>query len=275
MKRNVNSLVVALLLGISPAWAQETLEQGSMDHGAMQGGSPPPDARDPHAWSGGQDFGPLPRMRMADEHTFGSLLVDRLEYVESRNNNATAYEIQGWWGRDYDRLVLKAEGEIEGGRLHEAHTELLWGHAIAAYWNTQLGVRHDHGEAPDRTWLAFGIEGLAPYRFKVDITAYVGEQGRSALRLGAEYELLFTQRLILQPRVEANLYGKRDEARDQGSGLSDVTAGLRLRYEIHRQFSPYIGAEWSGLYGGTADFARASGARTDETRWVAGVRAWF
>jgi copper resistance protein B len=252
-------------------------DAGGMDHGSMsmQGGSPPPDARDPHAYSGGEDFGPIPRPRMGDEDKFGMLMLDRLEAVRTDDNTSTAYDMQAWYGRDYDRAVLKAEGDIDAGKLMEARTELLWGHALAAYWNTQLGVRHDSGEGPDRDWLAFGIQGLAPYWFELDIAAYVGESGRSTLRLEAEYELLLTQRLILQPRVEANVHGKRDVERGLGSGLADVSAGLRLRYEIRREFAPYVGVEWAGQYGATADYARAAGDDTRETRIVAGLRMWY
>lgn len=274
--------------GAQPAMKHEMPSDspsGAMDHGDMnmQGGAAPPDARDPHGYSGGYtlDSGPyaLPgprRLRMSDEHSFGALVVDRLERARARHDGtATAYDAQAWFGRDYDRLVLKAEGEAAGGKLQEARTELLWGHAIATFWDTQLGVRYDSGVGPDRGWLAFGVQGLAPYWFEVDATAYVGDSGRSALRLGAEYELLLTQRLILQPRVEFNVYGKRDEARDIGSGLADGVAGLRLRYEVTRQIAPYVGVEWATKFGRTADFARAEGERLTETRWVAGLRFWF
>lgn len=257
----------------------------AMDHGEMnmQGGSAPPDARDPHAYSGGYtlESGPYalpgPRaLRLSDEHNFGGLLVDRLEWTRARDgDNAAAYEIQSWFGRDYDRLVIKAEGEVAQGKLEEARTELLWGHAIATFWDTQLGVRYDSGVGPDRGWLAFGVQGLAPYWFEVDAAAYVGNNGRSALRLGAEYELLLTQKLILQPRIEVNLYGKSDTARDIGSGLADGTAGLRLRYEFTRQIAPYVGVERAGKFGQTADMARAAGEKPSETRWVAGMRFWF
>ncbi len=257
---------------------------GAMDHGDMnmQGGSAPPDARDPHAASGGYtlESGPyvLPgprQLRMADEDSFGALLVDRLERGYSSDGNATAYDVQAWFGRDFDRLVIKAEGDIARGKLQEARTELLWGHAVATFWDTQLGARYDSGVGPDRGWLAFGVQGLAPYWFEVDAAAYVGSNGRTALRLGAEYELLLTQKLILQPRIEVNLYGKSDAARDIGSGLSDAAAGLRLRYEFTRQFAPYVGVERAGKFGQTADLARAAGETTNETRWVAGVRFWF
>ena len=256
-----------------------TMDQRDM---TMQGGSAPPDARDPHAYSGGYtlDSGPyaLPgprQLRLSDEHSFGALRVDRLERVYTRDGNATAYDAQAWFGRDYDRLVLKAEGDAARGKLQDARTEVLWGHAVATFWDTQLGVRYDSGVGPDRGWLAFGIQGLAPYWFEVDATAYVGNNGRTALRLGAEYELLLTQKLILQPRIEVNVYGRRDQARDIGSGLSDGAAGLRLRYEITRQVAPYVGVEWAGKFGESADFARAAGEKRSETRWVAGVRFWF
>lgn len=249
-------------------------DMGTMDMGSMQGGSPPPDARDPHAYAEGYDFGPY-KLRLADTYSLGALLVDRLEAVRSDGNTSTAYDLQAWYGRTYDRAVLKAEGDYDNGEFEEAQTELLWGHAIAAFWDTQLGVRYDSGEGPDRTWLAFGVQGLAPYWFEIDATGYIGEKGRTALNLEAEYELLLTQKWILQPRIEAAFYGKDDAERGIGSGLAEASAGLRLRYEIRREFAPYVGVEWVGKFGGTKDLARAAGDDTSETRWVAGLRFWF
>lgn len=259
-------------------------DMAGMDHGdmQMQGGSAPADARDPHAYSGGYALGTgtyalggTRSLHLADEHSFASVLVNRLERVHTSDSNATAYDAQAWFGRDADKLVLKAEGDVARGKLQEARTELLWGHAIASYWDTQLGLRHDSGTGPERSWLAFGVQGLAPYWFELDATAYVGQGGRTALRLGAEYELLLTQRLILQPRVELTAYGKDDEARHIGSGLSSGVAGLRLRYEINRQLAPYVGVERSAKFGRTADLVRAEGEPSSQTRWVAGVRFWF
>lgn len=242
---------------------------------SMQGGSAPADARDPHAYSGGYDFGPFSPLRMGDEDYMAGLMINRLERAQTSHNVLSVYDLQGWIGKDYDKLVLKAEGEVDDGKLHEARTEILWSHALDAYWNTQLGARQDSGVAPGRSWLAFGVQGLAPYWFEVDATVYVGEQGRTAIRLGAEYELLITQKLILQPRVEANFYGMQDEARQLGTGLSSLVAGMRLRYEIRRELAPYVGMDWSGKFGGTADYASAAGARTSDTSVVAGVRLWF
>jgi copper resistance protein B len=282
--------LAAMTIGLLPVWAQEPAQKTGemdatpgMDQGSgmnagpplMQGGSAPPDARDPHAYSDGYDFGPIPPPQMGDAHNFGSLLVDRFERVRTSDNSSAEYDMQAWYGGTYDRAVLKAEGERDGGEWQHARTELLWGHAVAAYWDTQLGVRYDGGTEPSRNWLAFGVQGLAPYWFETEVTGYVGERGRTALRFAAEYELLLTQKLILQPRLEANVYGKRDAERALGSGLSDAAAGVRLRYEIRREFAPYVGIERSGKFGATADFARAVGEDTQETRLVAGVRFWF
>ena len=246
-----------------------------MKHGRMQGGSAPLDARDPHAYSAGFDFGPLPRLRLADEYNFGSLLIDRLEVVKNDDNTWSGYDLQGWYGRDYNRLVVKAEGEVDNGELEESSTELLWGHAIASFWNAQLGVSYESGEGPNQSWLALGVQGLAPYWFEVDATAYIGENGRTALGVEAEYELLLTQKIILQPRFETTIYGKDDIERGLGSGLSDMTIGVRLRYEIKREFAPYIGIEWAGLFGDTADYARAAGQTDSDSRILAGLRFWF
>ena len=261
---------IAVLLGPVSGGAQDA----AMDMGPVQGGSPPPDARDPHAYSGGQDFGPL-KLELADTRRLASLRVDNLEAVRTHGNTLVPYDLEAWYGRTYDRAVLKAEGDIDGGELAEARTELLWGHAFAAFWDSQLGVRYDSGAGPNREWLAFGVEGIAPYWFEIEATAYLGEAGQSALRLDASYDLLLTQKLVLQPRIEANIYGKRDVERGLGSGLSDVSAALRVRYEIRRELAPYFGIEWVRKYGETEDLARAAGDDPNDARLVAGLRFWF
>jgi len=254
-----------------------------MTHGSMQGGSAPADARDPHAYSGGYSLTSGPYLLSGSHlhHTgnknFVSIMVDRFEAVRGWDDTDTsaAYELQAAYGRDFDKAVLKAEGHIDDSGLEEAGTELLWSHAVAAYWNTQLGLRYDSVEGVDRYWLAGGIQGLAPYWFEVDLTAYVGEEGRGALRLESEYELLLTQKLILQPRLEATMFSKSDPERGLGSGLADLTGGIRLRYEFVREFGPYLGIERSGAFGSTSDYLKDDGKEAYETRLVAGVRFWF
>lgn len=288
----IKKLIAAamLMLSLSPAWAGSDAHTGhrpsapatamedmdmegmEMDHGAD---AAPPEPRDPHAYAGGYDFSQFPMRHEMGEFKLGSLRVDRLESVSGNHNTFTRYGLQAWYGGAFDRAVLKAEGDYDNGKLEEASTELLWSHAVAPYWDRQLGLRYDSGIEPDRTWLALGIQGLAPYWFEVGATGYLGEEGRTALNLEAEYELLFTQKLILQPSIEASFYGKDDPDRGIGSGLSEVAAGLRLRYEVRREIAPYVGIEWAGKFGGTADYARAEGLDPKETRVVAGLRFWF
>jgi len=282
------SAIAAITLSVVAVWGQNAMAAGgakttpesaqAADDIAdmkMQGGSAPANARDPHAYSGGYGFRPTPRLVMADEYYMSGLMINRLERAQTGKSMFNAYDLQGFVGKDYNRLVIKAEGEVSEGKIHEARTELLWGRALAAYWNTQLGVRNDSGELPGRNWLAFGVQGLAPYWFEVDVTAYVGDQGRTALRVGGEYELLITQKLVLQPRIEANFYGMQDEARELGSGLSSLVTGLRLRYEIRREFAPYVGIDRAEKFGGTADYARAAGESTSNIIVVAGLRMWY
>lgn len=295
--RIVTGLTPAVVMAVclSPAWGVEKPRDNSVsvnsasDVVSMDGtegmeargravspGEPSArELRDPNAYADGFGFGPMPRPRFADEQRFAFFLVDRLEGVRTSEGSTWAYDLQGWYGRDYDRLVWKAEGDADGGTLQEARTEVLWGHAVAPFWDVQLGARYDSGIEPDRGWLAVGFQGMAPHWLEIDATAYLGDAGRAALRLDAEYELLFTQRLVLQPRLEANFYGRDDPARGLGAGLSDLAAGIRLRYEIRREIAPYVGLEWSGRYGGAADYARAAGDSSAETRWVAGMRLWF
>ncbi|WP_257885043.1 copper resistance protein B [Variovorax sp. RO1] len=244
--------------------------------GPMQGGSPPPDARDPDAYAEGMPKMAMPGMDMADDERYGQMLVNELEYAKGRDARGQNLNVEAWYGGDYNKLWIKAEGERRAGRLDAFRTEALWDHAIATFWSTQLGVRHDNGGGGrSRSWLAFGVQGLAPYWFETEATAYVGSGGALAARLELRYELLLTQKWILQPKLEANFYGKNDPQRGIGSGLSDMELGLRLRYEMTRQFAPYIGVTWTRKFGNTAAYARQAGERVRDTQIVAGVRFWF
>jgi copper resistance protein B len=231
--------------------------------------------RDPHAYADGQDYSGLSKPMMGDTEYLGSLIVDRLEGVHAQDDFSMTYDWQAWYGQDYDRIVVRAEGEIDQGTFKNARNEALWGHALAAYWDTQVGVRLDSGLGVDRVWGAFGIQGFAPYWIYMEATAYVGEQGRTAFRLESEYDVLISQKLIIQPRIEINLYSQGDPSRLVSSGLSNIEAGLRLRYEIYRELAPYIGIEWAGTFGPSADTIRAGGGKAEETRFVAGVHFWF
>ena len=211
-------------------------------------------------------------MGMDDRAKVGMVSLERLEYVEG---GAKAWSAQAWYGGDFNKFRLRTEGRHADGEIEHADVELLWSHALAPFWDSQVGIRQDFGRGPDRTWAAFGVQGLAPYWFELSATAYVGAQGRTALRVESDYELLLTQRLVLQPRLELNAYGKDDHAAGIGSGLADAGFGVRLRYEIRREFAPYVGVEWRRSFGETADLARADGHDASDMQWVVGVRAWF
>lgn len=246
-----------------------------MDMSSMQGGNASPDARSPD-YSNGYRYTDMPGMAMSDHAKEGTLLIDQLEYAhDNHGNNSTFIDGQFWYGRDFNKLWVKFEGEQARGKLEDLRTEALWYHATSAYWGTQLGVREDFGEGPNRTWAAFGVEGLAPYWFETEATIYVGQNGRTAARVQFEYEELLTQRLILQPKFEVDLYGKDDPQRGIGSGLSDAELGLRLRYEIRREFAPYVGVVWQQRFGRTAALYRAQNEPVGDLQFIAGIHFWF
>lgn len=146
---------------------------------------------------------------------------------------------------------------------------------ISDWWNLQVGGRQDFGPGQSRSWAVIGIEGLAPQWFETEVALYASDQGRTAARLKAQYDLLLTQRLVLQPFAEANLYGHSDRQRQIGSGLSDLEVSVRLRYEVRREFAPYIGLVWLRRFGSTADLVRAAGGEASDLELTAGVRVWF
>jgi copper resistance protein B len=213
-------------------------------------------------------------MDMNDAATFVKAVADELEWQREDDADVLAWDAHAWIGGDYNKLWLKTEGEDAFGET-EARNELLWDRIVGRWWSAQVGVRQDMLETKDRTWFAVGIQGLAPQWFEIDATLYLGGQGRTALRTSVEYELLLTQRLILQPQLEVNLYGADDPDNGIGSGLSDAEVGVRLRYEIRRKLAPYVGIEWSKAFGKTADFAREANRAADDVRIVAGLRMWF
>jgi copper resistance protein B len=212
---------------------------------------------------------------MNDDPLLAMLVVDQFEIQAGSNDDPLVWDAEGWLGKDLNKLWLKTDGEYVAGGVEDLEIQALYSRAIAPFWDAQLGWRRDIRPSPDRDWLALGIKGLAPYYFDVDATLFLGESGRTGARLQLEYEFMFTQRLILVPELELNFHGKDDPAVGVGSGLSDMEAGLRLRYEIRREFAPYLGVNWSQLYGQTADYAREDGEDTNDLGFVAGVRFWF
>jgi copper resistance protein B len=255
------------------------MDHSKMDHSKMDHAAPDARPREPIPVVTDADrAAAFPDVHAHHQHgtsLHSYWLLDRLEVADGNGPRELGWEAQAWIGGDVRKLWLRSEGLAEGGRVESGDIEVLYGQGVRAWWDVVAGIRHDIGEGPSRTWAAFGVQGLAPYRFEVSATAYLGQAGRAAARLEAEYDTLFTNRLILQWRAEANLHGKGDPAVGIGSGLSTLEGGLRLRYEIDRQFAPYIGLERDWSFGRTADLRRADGKAANDIRVVAGVRIWF
>jgi copper resistance protein B len=209
-----------------------------------------------------------------DRKFMSFVLFDQLEW-QGAGSGGFNLENTSWFGGDVDRLWIRAEGESDDGRVDSAFVHALWGRSFSRWWDVVAGARQDVRPGDPQTWAAVGIQGLAPYWFEVQATGYIGAGGRTHARFEVEYDLLLTNRLILQPVVEVELYGKDDRERGVGAGLSSIESGLRLRYEIRRELAPYVGMTWDRKLFGTADLARERGESTGTTRFAFGVRTWF
>ncbi|WP_347906198.1 copper resistance protein B [Pseudomonas purpurea] len=262
-------------MGHAPMPGMDHSQMNGMDHSTMA----PSESRTPIPVLTDADrraaFPPVSGHGVHDKAINSFLLVDQLEYQDARSGSALNWDISGWIGGDIDRLWLRSEGERGNGTTEKAEAQALWGHALGPWWDGVIGIRQDFKPGAPQTWAAFGLQGMALYNFETQATFFVGERGQNALRLEGDYDILLTNRLILQPTAEVNAYTRNDPERGIGSGLANTEAGVRLRYEIVPQFAPYIGVSWSRSYGNTADYAREDGDDTHEARFVAGIRLWF
>ena len=219
------------------------------------------------------NFGKQP---VHDNEIFYVFRADRLEHHWNDNEDFFLWDVEAWIGSDYNKLYIESEGEkIRNGDVEEAMLELFYNRTIHSFWDLQLGLRHDFEPRPTRTFAAFGIQGLARYWFEVDATAYVSDEGDISARLEAEYDLLLTQRLIFQPRFEMNVAVQDVPEYNIGSGINNIELEARLRYEIRREFAPYIGISWNRKTGETADLVAADGKDISVTSFVAGIKLWF
>ncbi|MDG2175014.1 MAG: copper resistance protein B [Gammaproteobacteria bacterium] len=221
---------------------------------------------DPAAMAAARD-----NVRQMHGDDINSLIIgERLENQIRDGDSSLVWEAQGWIGYDLNKLWLKTEGDSDD----ESEFQALWSHAISPFWDFQTGWRHDF-EGSNRDYAVIGLMGLAPYWFEVDAAAFISDEGDASARLEAEYDLRFTQRLILQPRMELNYAFSDDVEAGIGQGLHELNLGLRLRYEVKREFAPYLGVTWEKSFGDTADFLRTAGKDTSETTFVLGLRFWY
>lgn len=279
--------------------SHDTMDHGAMDHGAMDHAAmnhgtmahdgmaipesgPPPRAFAGPAHAADPVYGPEvmapTRKALAQANgafTGTTFMIDRLEARIGEGEDLYLWDVQGWYGGDTDKLWVKSEGEgVFHGAVEAAEVQALWSHAIGPWFDLQAGVRYDF-EPDSRAHAVLGVQGLAPYMFDIDAALFLSDQGDLTARIEAEYDQRITQRLILQPRVEFSLAAQDIPARGIGAGISSLEAGLRLRYEIVREFAPYVGVDYEAKLGGTADYARAAGEDPDRVSLVVGIRAWF
>ncbi len=214
-------------------------------------------------------LGTLSHAGMGDNPLIATLTIDELEKQGNDEKNI-AWDTNFWIGYDLNKIYFYTEGEKPKGGSDESENQLVYSRAIAPFWDIQYGVGYDKTETDSQTWGVLAIQGLAPYFFETRGALLFGEDGNVGLRLEAEYEALFTQKLILTPSIALDAYSKDNLSMGLGKGLSNLTAGMRLRYEIRREFAPYVGVEWSKNFGNTADISPLN-----ETYAVGGVRIWF
>jgi len=200
--------------------------------------------------------------------------LNQLETWDGRDGNAQAWSGDAWLGGDVHRLRLLSEGERSAGHLQSADFSALYSRSVTPWWDWVAGIKHEF-EPDARTWAAVGVQGLAPYFFEVSVMLYADDHGQIQFKLETEYELLLTNRLILQPMAELTASLKNEPEARIGSGFGSLDTGLRLRYEITRQFAPYLGIVHERHFGNTAQAALGSGGHPRDTRIVAGVRVWF
>jgi copper resistance protein B len=221
-------------------------------------------------------LGMEPVQPVMDRPILAHVIFNQLEGRWNGSNTEFRWDGQGWVGTDYDKLWIKSEGTLQSsGTVDDGQQQFLYSRAITTYFDLQGGLRSDIDSRPTRNWAAVGIQGLAPYFFDLELTGFASDEGHLAAKLEASYDLLLTQRLILQPQVELNLYSKADPARLVGAGFSDIDTGIRLRYEISRNFAPYLGVVYEGKFGQTASYAKRVGESTGDFRFAFGVRLWF
>jgi len=212
-------------------------------------------------------------------------LVDVLEYRPSTSKRESTsdyrWDIEGWYGGDYNRLWFKSEGQRDTAFKadYDVDFQLLYGRLIRKYYDIQVGGRVEtqsfRGAMVTRGQTVIGIEGFVPYNYDVEAALFIDLDGKVSGRLSLTKDFLLTQRLVLQGRFETNAAVQRVERFTTGSGLNNLEFGVRLRYEIRREFAPYIGFSLDRSFGETATLVRQEGGDPSQVRFVAGLRAWF
>lgn len=215
------------------------------------------------------------------DQNYAFFRAEVLEYRPGRDDSDFRWDIQGWYGGDFNRLWIKSEGERNTAFKadYDIDMQLLYGRFIKKYYDFQVGVRGEtqtfRGENVARAHAVIGFQGLVPYRYEVESALFISQDGDVSARFQTSRDLPLTQRLILQGRFESHAAIQKVEKFTTGQGLNNVELGLRLRYEIKREIAPYIGVSYDHSFFKTADLVREEGGDPSQVRFVAGLRLWF
>ena len=274
--------------GMQSGDGQAKIDHSQMDHGAeadhiaIPEGPPPPEALQGPAFAAdafvGTEEMAASREKVTKEVSGTPVFWfqgDRFESRQRAGGDGYLWDVQGYYGGDYNKLWFRSEGEGTFGEpIESAEVQALWSRAIAPFFDFQAGIRQDFA-GPNRTHAVIGIQGLVPYQFEVNAATFISNKGDVTARIEGELDQRITQRLFLQPRAETNLAAQDIPELGIGAGIDTIEAGVRLRYEFAREFAPYIGVEQEWKLGGSRDFARAAGEDPSVTNYVIGLRFWF
>ena len=283
MRHITNLLVVGMIVCATPAWAQHT--------GAVMPGMVMPEgaATAPVPAGAPAQVNLVPPTSLAaasavhrHEDLYGAVLINQLEYRGGSGSNIGAWEGEAYYGGDYDKIWINTRGEYndKARSLERAELQILYSRLIGYFFNAQIGVRQDFPirpaeGTPARTHAVIGIEGLLPNLFGVNLQLFVDHRGTVAARFEGSYDAYITQRLVLQPQVELNVAANADRQSRLGSGFTRLESGLRLRYELTREFAPYMGVQYERVMGETANIYKRFGEQRDILSGVAGIRLFF
>lgn len=196
------------------------------------------------------------------------------DYGAGQDGAVASWDFDGWVGKDDNKLWLMSEGEKNDGTTEQSEFWAMASHTISTFWDVQAGVRHDT-QPESTTYLIFGFDGLAPYFFDTEAHLFISDDGDVSARIRQENDFLVTQRLILQPYVEINLFAQDVEEQQKGAGLSNAEIGLQTRYETTRTIAPYLDLRYERKFGETASLARQEGEGRDDFITSAGLRLMF
>ena len=199
--------------------------------------------------------------------------ADMLEWAPA--GSGYRWQIEGWYGGDLNRFVVKTEGEGQSDEgVETAEVQLLYSRATGRYTDVQVGLRHDV-EPRSTAYAVLAVDAMFPYWFEAEGSLFLSDKGDLLARIEGSYDFRLAQRLVLQPRAELEFSAQNMPRSKIGSGLSKTELGLRLRYEFRREFAPYLGVAHERAFGKTGDYARAEGKDIDSLRVLVGLRAWF